>query len=131
MVLLAFAYRRLMRSLKLILDLTEAQEGSKSAAIKVMRQDAFLYMVSIKLPQALISAIVFYETFYYGYHLNKKGGDMNWGLFGQIVLLIVIFAGVITFVKCMHDSFCFKCKRAKISKHVKPGNGEEKEEELV
>jgi hypothetical protein len=36
---------------------------------------------------------------------------MSWGLFGQIVLLIVIFAVATTAVKCMHDTFCLKCKR--------------------
>jgi len=36
---------------------------------------------------------------------------MSWGLFGQIVLLIVIFALVKTFVKCMHATYCFKCKK--------------------
>ncbi len=35
---------------------------------------------------------------------------MDWGLFGQIVLLIVIYAVVRTFIKCMHDTYCFKCK---------------------
>jgi len=35
---------------------------------------------------------------------------MAWALFGQIVLLIVIFVFVKTFVKCMHDAFCKKCK---------------------
>ncbi len=36
---------------------------------------------------------------------------MNWGLFGQIVLLIIIFVLIKTFVKCMHDTYCFKCKK--------------------
>jgi len=36
---------------------------------------------------------------------------MSWGLFGQIVLLVVIFAFINTFVKCMHDSYCTKCKK--------------------
>jgi hypothetical protein len=36
---------------------------------------------------------------------------MCWGLFGQIVLLIIIGALVKTFVKCMHDNFCIKCKK--------------------
>jgi hypothetical protein len=35
---------------------------------------------------------------------------MSWGLFGQIVLLIVIFALVFRFVKCMHDTHCKQCK---------------------
>gem|GEM_PF-1036353 len=35
---------------------------------------------------------------------------MNWGLFGQIVLLIVIFSFVNTFVKCMHETHC-KCQK--------------------
>lgn len=34
---------------------------------------------------------------------------MSWTLFGQIVLLIVIFVFVKTVVKCMHDTFCKKC----------------------
>jgi hypothetical protein len=36
---------------------------------------------------------------------------MSWMLFGQIVLLIVIFALVVSFVKCMHDGHCRMCKR--------------------
>ena len=36
---------------------------------------------------------------------------MNWGTFGQVTLLIVIFAFITTFVKCMHDSYCKKCKK--------------------
>lgn len=32
--------------------------------------------------------------------------------FGQVVLLIVIFAFVNTFVRCMHDTFCTKCKKS-------------------
>jgi len=36
---------------------------------------------------------------------------MEWTLFGQIVLLIVIFVVVKTFVKCMHDSCCKNCKK--------------------
>ncbi len=35
---------------------------------------------------------------------------MSWGLFGQVVLLIIIAAFVQNFVKCMHDTFCKKCK---------------------
>ncbi|MFA5117292.1 MAG: hypothetical protein WC695_00400 [Candidatus Omnitrophota bacterium] len=35
---------------------------------------------------------------------------MNWALFGQIVLLIVIFAFIMTAVKCLHDAKCAKCK---------------------
>ena len=35
---------------------------------------------------------------------------MSWTTFGQIVLLIVIFALVTRFVKCMHDCYCKKCK---------------------
>jgi len=35
---------------------------------------------------------------------------MSWGLFGQIVLLIIIFSFVKTGVKCMHDTCCQKCK---------------------
>jgi len=36
---------------------------------------------------------------------------MNWGLFGQIVLLIAIFVFLKTAIKCMHDTFCMKCKK--------------------
>jgi len=36
---------------------------------------------------------------------------MSWGLFGQIALLIVIFVLLKTFMKCVHDSFCIKCKK--------------------
>lgn len=36
---------------------------------------------------------------------------MSWGLFGQIALLIVIFVFVKAFVKCMHDTYCAKCKK--------------------
>jgi hypothetical protein len=36
---------------------------------------------------------------------------MSWGLFGQIVLLIAIFALLSTFVKCMHNTFCKVCKK--------------------
>ena len=34
---------------------------------------------------------------------------MSWGLFGQIVLLVIIFALAKTCVKCLHDTFCSKC----------------------
>ena len=36
---------------------------------------------------------------------------MSWALFGQIVLLIIIAAFVITFIKCMHDTHCKKCRQ--------------------
>lgn len=36
---------------------------------------------------------------------------MSWGLFGQIVLLIIIFAFIMTAVKCMHDKYCKICKK--------------------
>jgi len=36
---------------------------------------------------------------------------MDWKLFAQIVVLIVINAFVMTCVKCMHDMFCTKCKK--------------------
>jgi len=36
---------------------------------------------------------------------------MSWMTFGQIVLLIFIFAFVITGVKCLHDSCCNKCRK--------------------
>jgi len=32
-------------------------------------------------------------------------------MFGQIVLLIVVFALVTSFVKCMHDTYCTKCNK--------------------
>lgn len=35
---------------------------------------------------------------------------MSWGLFGQIVLLIIIYAFVKNAVKCLHDTYCTKCK---------------------
>ena len=35
---------------------------------------------------------------------------MSWATFGKVVLLIVIFAFVNTFVKCMHDMKCTACK---------------------
>ena len=34
---------------------------------------------------------------------------MNWATFGQIVLLIVVFGMVTTFLRCMHDVHCRKC----------------------
>lgn len=36
---------------------------------------------------------------------------MSWAMFGQVVLLIVIYALVSNFVKCMHDCYCTKCKK--------------------
>lgn len=36
---------------------------------------------------------------------------MDWRLFGQIVLLIIIFAFAKSVVKCLHDNFCMKCKK--------------------
>ncbi len=36
---------------------------------------------------------------------------MSWGLFGQIVLLMVVFSFVFRAVKCMHDTFCKVCKK--------------------
>jgi len=36
---------------------------------------------------------------------------MSWALFGQIVLLIVLFSFIRTFVTCMHDTFCKVCKK--------------------
>jgi hypothetical protein len=36
---------------------------------------------------------------------------MSWLTFGQIALLVVIFALVSTFVKCMHDTYCKKCQK--------------------
>lgn len=36
---------------------------------------------------------------------------MCWGLFGQIVLLIIINALVLRLVKCLHDNYCAKCKK--------------------
>ncbi len=37
---------------------------------------------------------------------------MSWVTFGQVVLLIVVFAFVTTFVRCMHDTYCNKCKKS-------------------
>ena len=42
---------------------------------------------------------------------KTKGDVMSWLLFGQVVLLIVVFALVNTVVKCLHDAYCTKCKR--------------------
>jgi hypothetical protein len=36
---------------------------------------------------------------------------MNWGTFGQVVLLIAVFAFSTTYVKCIHDTYCTKCKK--------------------
>ena len=36
---------------------------------------------------------------------------MSWGLFGQIVLLIIIYAFATNCIKCMHDTFCKVCKK--------------------
>ena len=36
---------------------------------------------------------------------------MSWGMFGQIVLLIIIFAFARTGMQCMHDTYCHKCKK--------------------
>jgi hypothetical protein len=36
---------------------------------------------------------------------------MGWKLFGQIVLLLLINAFVKNFVKCLHDTYCAKCKK--------------------
>ena len=36
---------------------------------------------------------------------------MSWRLFGQIALLIIIFAFVKAFIKCMHDTYCKACKK--------------------
>ena len=36
---------------------------------------------------------------------------MSWATFGQVVLLIVVFAFVTTFVRCLQDTFCTKCKK--------------------
>ncbi len=36
---------------------------------------------------------------------------MSWTLFGQIVMLIVIYALISNFVKCMHNAYCIKCKK--------------------
>lgn len=36
---------------------------------------------------------------------------MDWRLFGQLVLLIIIFVVTKSAVKCMHDNFCMKCKK--------------------
>ncbi len=36
---------------------------------------------------------------------------MGWGLFGQIVLLIVIYVLLKNMMKCMHDKYCTVCKK--------------------
>ena len=36
---------------------------------------------------------------------------MSFGLFLQIVLLIIIAAFVMNIVKCLHDKFCVLCKK--------------------
>lgn len=36
---------------------------------------------------------------------------MSWGLFWQIVLLIIIFSFVFRAVKCAHDNFCKICRK--------------------
>ena len=36
---------------------------------------------------------------------------MSFGMFMQIVLLIVIFAVVKNVVKCLHDNYCTLCKK--------------------
>jgi hypothetical protein len=36
---------------------------------------------------------------------------MEWGLFGQIVLFIIINAFAKTFVKCVHNAHCKTCKQ--------------------
>ena len=36
---------------------------------------------------------------------------MSMALFGQIVLLMVIFIFLATLVKCLHDNFCVTCKK--------------------
>lgn len=36
---------------------------------------------------------------------------MGFGLFLQIVILIIINAFVLRFVKCIHDRFCLLCKK--------------------
>lgn len=36
---------------------------------------------------------------------------MTWTTFGKVVLLILIFAFVNTFVKCMHDMKCTACRK--------------------
>ena len=35
---------------------------------------------------------------------------MSWLTFVQIVLLIVVYSFVSTFVRCMHDTYCKRCK---------------------
>jgi len=41
----------------------------------------------------------------------RQEAKMSWVTFVQAVVLIVIFAFVTTFVKCMHDTYCTKCKK--------------------
>lgn len=46
----------------------------------------------------------------FGDEALREEDKMSWGIFGQIVLLSIIFAVALTAVKCFHDTFCFKCK---------------------
>ncbi len=32
-------------------------------------------------------------------------------MFGEIVLLIIIYAFINNLVKCLHDTYCIKCKK--------------------
>jgi hypothetical protein len=41
----------------------------------------------------------------------NMGNCMSWGMFGMIVLLIIINAFVKQFVQCMHDMHCKVCKK--------------------
>ena len=36
---------------------------------------------------------------------------MSWGMFTQIVLLIIIFCVAKNAVKCLHDKYCLLCKK--------------------
>ena len=38
---------------------------------------------------------------------------MSWLLFGQIVILLVLYALIWNFVKCIHTTYCAKCKGGK------------------
>lgn len=58
---------------------------------------------------------IFCEGFFYSHlkRVNKKTEElemMNLILFGQIVLLMVIYAFIREVVKCLHDTYCKKCK---------------------
>ena len=42
---------------------------------------------------------------------NNEETRMSWETFGQVALLIVIYVVFKSFVNCMHNSYCKKCKK--------------------